>query len=96
MSCSIVRAYKIQLDANPNLSPKPSPRAFQSSRIKSNAGNKIEPENEVSGNLGVVNISIPKANGYNIGMNHSKEDVVDEGLAALKRQPSIKDRRKVH
>ena len=96
MSCPHVRAYKIKLDANPNLSPMPSPRVFQSSRIKPKGGNKIDLENEVSGTQRVVNISVPKSNGYNIGLNHSKEDVVDEGLSALKRQPSIKDRRKVH
>ena len=85
----------MKLDVHPYISPKPSPRTFQSSHNKPKLENKKEFENKVNEDMSISNGHLLETNGHSNGASDTKEDEVDEGLAALRRQPSIKDRRKV-
>ena len=82
----------LKLDTRPSLSPKPSPRAMSTSHIRSNLVNMQDTEHRKNGIS--TEAQKMKSNGH-INDNNDINDEVDEGLAALKRQPSIKDRRRV-
>ena len=74
------------------MSPKPSPRAMSTSHIRSNLVNMQDTENAKNGISS--DAQTMKSNGHT-NENNGVNDEVDEGLAALKRQPSIRDRRRV-
>ena len=92
---SYVCHLNLKLDDRPNISPKPTPRALQSSLGKPKQsyqnGSTINSNHTVSSSNG----SMMETNGCNNGACNNDEDETDEGLAALKRQPSIRDRKKV-
>ena len=85
----------MKLDVRPDISPKPIPRAFQSSQIKPKIVNTQESRKISNESLFLVPDQISESNGHTNGEYNLRDDEVDEGLAALRRQPSIKDRRKV-
>ena len=81
-----------KLDTRPSLSPKPSPRAMSTSHVRSNLVNMQDTEHRKNG----ISSDVPKMNSNgHVHENNDLNDEVDDGLAALKRQPSIKDRRRV-
>lgn len=85
----------MKLDVRPDISPKPIPRAFQSSHTKPKIVNTQQSEKISNENLSLVHVQMSESNGHTNGEYNLRDDEVDDGLAALRRQPSIKDRRKV-
>lgn len=88
----------MKLDVRPHISPKPIPRAFQSSHTKPKLENTQESGKISNENLSLVHVQMSESNGHTNGTNgenNLRDDEVDEGLAALRRQPSIRDRKKV-
>ena len=85
------------MDMRPNVSPKPVPRALQSSLCRPNMDSSKELGNMSKEKISFSNhIEMLDTNGDETnGCSGQKDDEVDDGLAALKRQPSIKDRKKV-
>ena len=65
---------------------------MSTSHIRSNLVNMQDTENRKNGIS--TDAQKMKSNGH-LNDNNDLNDEVDEGLAALKRQPSIKDRRRV-
>ena len=85
------------MDMRPNVSPKPVPRALKSSLCRPNIDSSKELGNMSKEKISFSNhIEMLETNGDETnGSSGQKDDEVDDGLAALKRQPSIKDRKKV-
>ena len=90
-------SHNYQMDMRPNVSPKPVPRALQSSLCRPNIDSPKELGNMSKEKISFSNhIEMLETNGDETnGSSGQKDDEVDDGLAALKRQPSIKDRKKV-
>ena len=89
----------MKLEVHAFIKPKPNPRALQSShgnqKFHHQIANKAEHHGRGDEKVESLNCQTMETNGSTNGANHIIEDDVDEGLAALRRQPSIKDRKKV-
>ena len=89
----------VKLEAHAITKPKPNPRVLQSSHsnqtFQHQIANKTDHHGRGDEKVESFNCQTMETNGSTNGADHVIEDDVDEGLAALRRQPSIRDRKKV-
>ena len=86
----IIVCICVKLEGRPFTCPKPQPRILQSSH--SSVKQRIEEHLEDKMQAGSDTF---QTNGNNGIIDNNVDDQVDEGIAVLSRQPSIKDRKKV-
>ena len=106
-NCGLYETKQLDSPFTNNTNPKPQPRRQNSSTVSQNGGSGGDsifatPVHQKQSNGGTSAEKMPKngvtTNGgteNNKNGSASKDKNVDEGLVALRRQPSIRDRRKV-
>ena len=104
-NCGLYETKQLDSPFTNNTNPKPQPRRQNSSTVSQNGGGgdsvfATPTAHQKQPNGGTSSADKMPKNGVNGTENNkngsaSKDKNVDEGLVALRRQPSIRDRRKV-